>query len=200
MIIILLPIVPVSWLDNFSWLSLMPFFIIGLMIKKYYNYFFLHSTKIFIVCALMFSIFVSIWAHHTFDIYSNPIEWTIPSWIAYVKRVIIGSAGSIMVISASLSLFADKQSSNRYLQNVGTMTLGIYIIQRYLVERSAIHLGKYVDKILSPLPKVLHTIVYDILLTPAFSILVIAFSYYVILQLRKNRYTKLLFLGEKNNL
>lgn len=144
--------------------------------------------------------FVSIWAHHTFDIYSNPIEWTIPSWIAYVKRVIIGSAGSIMVISASLSLFADKQSSNRYLQNVGTMTLGIYIIQRYLVERSAIHLGKYVDKILSPLPKVLHTIVYDILLTPAFSILVIAFSYYVILQLRKNRYTKLLFLGEKNNL
>ena len=79
---------------------------------------------------------------------------------------------------------------------MGIMTLGIYIIQRYIVERAAVHLGGQMDVLLSSIPFVFRTILYDLFIAPAFSLVVVTISYWLILRIRTNKKLKTLLLGE----
>lgn len=52
------------------------------------------------------------------------------------------------------------------------------------------------DALLSSISFVSRTILYDLFITPAFSLVVIAISYWLILRIRTNKKLKTLLLGE----
>lgn len=52
------------------------------------------------------------------------------------------------------------------------------------------------DALLSSIPFVFRTILYDLFIAPAFSLVVVAISYWLIFRIRTNKKLKTLLLGE----
>lgn len=194
-IFVLICFLPVA-INFVCWFSMLPFYLLGLMVRQYAEKCEEYEQLLMWACLSIFLVLVCIWPHVTFDIYSNPIACSWDSLLAFLKRTLVGSAGSLFCYFALKRLLARSTRHYPRIEAVGTMTLGIYIIQRYIVERGAVHLGGQMDALLSSISFVSRTILYDLFITPAFSLVVIAISYWLILRIRTNKKLKTLLLGE----
>lgn len=194
-ILLLIYFLPVA-INFVCWFSMVPFYLLGLMVRQYAEKYEEYEQLLMWIFLSIFLVLVCIWPHATFDIYSNPIGWSWGALLAFLKRTLVGSAGSLFCYFALKRLFARSKRHCPRIEAVGTMTLGIYIIQRYIVERAAVHLGGQMDVLLSSIPFVFRTILYDLFIAPAFSLVVVTISYWLILRIRTNKKLKTLLLGE----
>ena len=128
----------------------------------------------------------------------HPFHFDMPSIYLFVIRTLIGTFASLLCIIL-IRLICDRLGDIglvRAFAKVGTMTLGIYIFHREIVllsNRFAVKveaLNIFGD---SDMGELFYE--YGICLTA--TLLFMAISILIILILRKNKYSRLIFLGEK---
>ena len=147
-------------------------------------------TPIFIVLLYYWSINKNIWLD--FGSVTACIRGDF-SWseflFKYLYRILIGVSGSLMIICLIFSFF--KQSENKIFKGaarIGQCTLGIYIVQTYILERI--------------IPKLIslngNTFTDHFLITPIISFIILVICYYIVKIIRLNKFTSILLLGETN--
>ena len=118
---------------------------------------------------------------------------------SFVIRCVLGLSGSAMFLSL-MRWTSDKFSDNKYvgiIAKVGSVTLGIYCIQVIMAEGAFKYLASFVDKMI-PCDGLMRIVTYDVIVTPLAALMTIVFSYLVIDQIQKNKYTRFILLGEDN--
>lgn len=160
-----------------------PYFIFGYFYHKNKQRFFLLSKKSIITLAISFIILFIFWKKDYY-IYITGMNFNIPNiLLIMIYRYLCGFIGSLLFINiiyhCNLILFKS------YFLNIGLNTMGIYIIQSYLME--------FIRKLnfVSTNP-----FLYNFFLTPLLTIIVIFLSMKTIKYFDKNKFLKYLFLGK----
>lgn len=191
---------PAGYIDFVHITTMFPYFVIGLIFFKNQEIIFYHSKCILYFSLLIFIIFSFFWQSNEYNIYTHLFEWNISYFKLYLIRTIIGTSGSISIILFVKQIIEHRQKS-RFVINfakIGNATLGIYVFQYFIIAR---FINLYCIPYISNL-NILHGtkseyIFYDFILTPIISIIILFTCYSLVLLIRKNNITKLIFLGEK---
>lgn len=184
-------------LNYVSTISMLPFFTFGILYRYYQSilekYIVITSLLCFGCYVVLFSIFDSV----DYNIYLHPFSWTM-GVKSLLIRCTIGVTGSLTIISF-IKLFSVKCFNNKYfngLAQIGSMTLGIYCVQVILAEGAFKSLAPFVERLI-PYECNIKLFVYDMIITPFASILVVTFCFLLINLIRKNKIARLILLGEK---
>lgn len=112
-------------------------------------------------------------------------------------RYVIGLSASMSIIITLRYLYIKKYCLRlqKLLAEVGTRTLGVYLIQVIFAEGVFKMLSSKADSLMAKVPYSLTICAYDIILTPIATAIVIAISYVAIELIRKKETFKLL-IGE----
>lgn len=173
-----------------------PCFLLGMMIKKSKLTESCYMPIILLLALIVFVVLSYIWCNDS-NIWTSSISLMNAllgnnSWYDfsynYIMKLAIGFAGSMLIITA-LKLLLPKQHKKIFdmLAKVGSRTLGIYILQTYLLER-------IMSRFISLEASVFNYVVG----IPLISSAVIVICYYMILVIEKNKYCALLLLGKLN--
>lgn len=194
--IIILLLLPTSVLDYVNWFSMWPFFIIGVLTNKHKHIIENHSVIILISSVILFYCFLSLWDLSEYDIYSNKTSITFEYCIIAIKRLLIGITGSFtfIIIIKKVPWNINNKIMNSIIE-VGQNTLGIYIIQRYIVERGLIKFTSLFDSISSYFTS--NLLVHYLFISPIVSIITIYVSMLIIRIVKRNKIGRLILLGEK---
>lgn len=113
-------------------------------------------------------------------------------------RCLIGLSGICVVLyGVSLIERYNTRYLNACLQKIGSMTLGIYCIQVIIAEGLLKHSSGYIEQIGLLGSTGFKYVSYNYIVTPIASILTIWICVAIIKLLKKNRFTRLIFLGEQ---
>lgn len=173
---------------------MLPFFWIGIFLKKYYSHINKHR---FIIILTTFTLFLGMLYYWdgSYTIGRSPMNKILDfkSWSFSILnldiaifRFFIGTTGSLFFIV----LFHYLYSENIYIYKIcefGKNTLGIYILQFYILEKGISCLT---------LPA-LNPFLFNFIVSPIISIIIILICSFCINIIAKNRYTNLFFLGNK---
>ena len=183
-------------LDYCNTMSMLPYFLMGILAHCFQGQMrrkkalCLSAAIIYIGCFLH-------WPLKAYTMYVFPFSYT--TILQFAIRTLIGITGSITMIY--LVWIGYRVLSNTFrekIAKVGQMTLGIYFIQLIFAEAGnkmiAPHLDLLCAKFTPPLQRVL---MYDFIITPLASFIVLVICVCVINMIRKNPMAKLLLLGEK---
>lgn len=111
-------------------------------------------------------------------------------WFKIGYKLIIGIVGSLFFFSLFLSskVLADNVKKKPIIQYIGKNTLGVYLIQTLIIEKILMHYLKFDG---------LNFWVFNFIVTPMISLVVLFICIGIIRLLKKNRWLSLLFLGSK---
>lgn len=140
--------IPNKYPLTIGFVYLYPFFIGGYYFRKYIEIINVHKLKIGLVSLLLFIVFFFSWhgMPDTFygmntSCFANGNEYFVAEGITVIQktilRIILGITASLSFVCAVLKL---KEHMNHYkksadiIQNIGRGTLGIYILQTFIVE------------------------------------------------------------------
>lgn len=190
--ILLISIAPFGNVDYLSFM--LPMFWLGYLCKRYQDTFTQYRKQWLIASILVFLALLPFWSGRL-TVYMVPIDFI--DWQTgaidttnlgiTVYRMLIGMAGSMTIFLLTPWAY-EKIASYRFtatLNNVGKSTLGMYMLQTFLLECVIHNLGIHVTTAGSFLTGFL------------FATLELFLCYQVVILLRKKRFTRLLFLGEK---
>lgn len=179
-------------------MSMLPFFLTGMLLYKLEKRFWGNKFKIAFVSAFVCAILCWRYDIVDYNMYMHPFHFDIPSIYLFVIRTLIGIFASLLCIIL-IRLICDRLGDIglvRAFAKVGTMTLGIYVFHREIVLLS----NRFAARIESlnifgdsDMGELFYE--YGICLTA--TLLFMAISILIILILRKNKYSRLIFLGEK---
>lgn len=117
------------------------FFWTGYFLKKYAACYQRHLRLISVLALLVFCFLVSMGYAHVV----NKLTWQqfTHQSLYVLTEYILGLSGSFTLIGICymLSSFLDKSTCVRHLSSIGRYTLGIYIVQIFLLERFAVHIA-----------------------------------------------------------
>lgn len=192
--ILLISIAPFGNVDYLSFM--LPMFWLGYLCKKYQNALTQYRKQWLIISALAFTTLLPFWSGRL-TVYMVPIDFV--NWQTgtidttnlgtTLYRMIVGMAGSMTFFLLAPWIYGKIAfcSFAATLNKMGKSTLGLYMLQTFLLESVIHNLGIHVTTAGSFLTGFL------------FATLELFLCYQTVLLLRKNRYTRLLFLGEKTN-
>lgn len=179
-------------------MSMLPFFLTGMLLYKLEKRFWENKFKIAFVSAFVCAILCWRYDIVDYNMYMHPFHFDIPSIYLFVIRTLIGIFASLLCVIL-IRLICDRLGDIglvRAFAKVGTMTLGIYVFHREIVLLS----NRFAARIESlnifgdsDMGELFYE--YGICLTA--TLLFMAISISIILILRKNKYSRLIFLGEK---
>lgn len=176
-------------LNYSSTISMLPFFLGGLILRKYEGWIFSHSAPIFALSCVIWMYMICSFDIPDYSIYHHPFALNGEGNFAMVLRTVAGLSGALTSLLAIRALCRNRESSvMKALAKVGSMTLGIYCIQVLFAEVGSRFFAPYLDQ----LPRVF----YDLIITSAYSIVVIAICVGLIIIIRTSKYSRLLLLGE----
>lgn len=179
-----------KYLNYNNTISMLPFFLGGLLLHKYDDWIFHHAVPILTLSCTTWMSILFFFDISDYSIYHHPFAYNGMSIFAILLRTIVGFSGSMTILLLIKNMCEHRQSFViNVLAKIGGMTLGIYCIQVLFAE-----IG---NRIFAPYLDLLPRILYDFIITPFYSIAVIVLCYYIIIQLRKNKHIRLLLLGEK---
>ena len=173
---------------NFLYFS----FCIGYLIHKYQDYSQIYKVPLFCV-SLLFFIF-AVYMHWTNPCEKVDINLLIYSPMKFIIQILVGFAGSIVVIGTCeliYKLFGKKRIAEKMLSffsTIGRYTLGIYVIQTFIIERSATAFIKLKEVVIS-------TAFTDFILIPLVGIVLCFVCYYVVRLTQPIKIINLLFYG-----
>ncbi len=168
---------------------MLPFFFGGMWLKNKLTLIERYKGYIGLACAVVFICIFPFFS--SADLFANKFfhEITFSALLHWTICITMGLTGSMMVICGCMYL--DKYFANTYclklFTKIGTYTLGIYLTQKILLELILPHFVKVSMNIT----------VYNLLFTPLVALAFLFICYYVTLSLRKTKFTRILFLGEK---
>ena len=189
---ILFNILPIGNTDNINFM--LPMFWLGYLcqiqqenINRYYQ-------KLLLASIVSFMVLLPFWSGRL-TVYMTPIhfiDWStgtvdFDNLGITLYRTAIGMAGSMVFFLAAPWVY-DKISSYHFtttLNNLGKCTLGLYWVQTFLLECTLHGIGIYVSTYES------------FVVGPILAIIELTLCYQVVLLFKKNRFTRLLLLGEK---
>ena len=156
---------------------MLPCFYIGMFLRYHLHWIELHKGIVGWGCAILFFCLFPYFS--SADLFANKFfqEITFSAWLHWAFCMTMGISGSIMVLCACMYL--DKHFSHtcclKLLNRIGNCTLGIYLIQKILLELLLPHWVKVRMNIF----------VFDLLFTPIVAILFLFLCYYVTLAFRE---------------
>lgn len=168
------------------------YFCIGYLIHKYQDYSQIYKVPLFCV-SLLFFIF-AIYMHWTNPCEKVDINLLIYSPMKFIIQILVGFAGSIVVIGICeliYKLFRKKRIAEKMLSffsTIGRYTLGIYVIQTFIIERSVTAFIKLKEVVIS-------TAFTDFILIPLVGIVLCFVCYYVVRLTQPIKIINLLFYG-----
>lgn len=196
---LLLLLLPASVLDYVHCISTLPYFLVGLLLRKRGGQFWKHKLAVCLVSATIYLTLVSLYDIQQYNMYTNPFGWRLEQLEIYAVRLIVGISGSFVALIL-LKAICDKINGTtieRQIAKVGTYTLGIYIFQYEILRFGTTFLIGVYDRlnILSGTPY--RRFFFDVVLCVPTTILIIMVSIVIIKILRKRKCLRLVFLGEK---
>lgn len=190
--VVLANILPVGNVDNVNFM--LPMFWLGYYCEKNRDALSRHRVKLLIGSLLLFAVLLPFWSERL-TIYMVPIHFV--DWSAKtvdlanlgitLYRMAIGMAGSMVFFLLAPWVYGkiEHGSVTPVFNKLGKCTLGLYWTQTFLVECVLHGIGIYVGTAAS------------FLLGPVLAAAGLALCYGVVLLLKRNRYTRLLILGER---
>lgn len=191
--VILVNILPFGDVDNVNFM--LPMFWLGYFCEKEQEVLTKHRAKLLIASVIAFAALLPFWSGRL-TVYMVPIriiDWTSGTFDfenlnITVFRMVIGMVGSMVFFLLAPWVYAKIENLRitPTLNNLGKCTLGLYWVQTFLLECTLHALGFYVSTAGS------------FLAGPVIAVIEMTLCYQVVLLLKKNRYTRLLLLGENN--
>ena len=179
--------------QRFLW----PFFILGIYIKKNYSWIEKNSAKILSVSIIVFAILLYFWKGEytiykagfppVFDIRTETINFNFNDILIVLNRWLIGIVGSF----SFFLLFKTIYKKNRLfslLEKIGKLTLGIYIIQVFILEKELSRIVNFYF---------INEQLFNWIVAPAMALLILIVCYYIVKWINKNKYLVLFLLGTR---
>lgn len=165
--------------------TLYPAFITGYILYRYKNRFSTRYTLIAAVGFLLWSVYIF------YSYFCNQEGFVLPLHFPMRDRLIdiVGRIGGAIFFFSTFSLLPQrmlKSKSIQWIGSIGTMTLGIYILQVFVLERG---MSRYIN--LDSINTVVSTLVW----CPLLSILVMVVSVLLIKLIQRNKVATTLLLG-----
>lgn len=173
----------------------LPVFWAGFFLKDYYYIFKRYANQLLLITGSIFVVCLMFW-----DGYYTMYTSGFPSLINFhtlifnftnidisIFRLFIGICGSLFFFTLFEIMYSDNMLF-RYLTKIGINTLAIYLIQRLLLEKWANELIDFPN---------MNLWVYNLLVTPLFSVIILLFCFLLIKIVQKNKYAELLLFGKK---
>ena len=194
-------------LDYIHIISMLPYFICGLILRKYMSNnnklnFKKHKQEyiLFISSLLLYILFFSAYNIEWYNMYNNPFILNTESLYKYVIRSIIGLCGafSLIIILREIYYRLSAIKFKRYTAHIGTMTLGIYVLHhRNLDVLSNKLFAQNIDCFNPAKGTFFEQWFYAILICIPIALIFIGLCIIAINIIRKSSISKLILLGEK---
>lgn len=97
-------------------------------------------------------------------------------------RIVVGLSGSLVIV---ILFYKYVKCPPSFICKIGSVTMGIYLVQRVLLERLLPQMFKYEGDV----------IVFDVIISPLFSIAIMIACYYIILLIQRSKITRQILLG-----
>ena len=192
-------IIPVAWLDNVHFISMLPYFLIGLILYRFETMFFSHKKEIFIGSSIIYLILTYNHPTQEYDMYTHLFAWDLEILKLYVLRTTIGISASfaLIIVIRELCFCLGDNAFIKFLAYIGTFTLGIYVIHMEINKFCHQYMLSYLSA-LNPYNGTPHEMLFfDYVICLPASILIMALCILAMKIIRLNKYTKLILLGEK---
>lgn len=174
-----------------------PCFIAGIAIRNYWDKIMEHSKSISAITMIIFIILLIFWSKE-FWTPTYPILYKLKAgelaevfYLAYLRsyKIFIGLTGSLFFITLFHSLIGNtKNKTIIHICRYGEYTIGIYIIQTFILETLMRRFINFDDA---------NCYMFNLVIAPVLSILVLAISTYLSILLNRNKYSAFLFAGKK---
>lgn len=180
-------------------MSMVPFFLIGMLLYKYEQSFWKKKTPIFIVSLIVCSLLGWMYDIVDYNMYMNPFRYDLHSIYLFAIRTLMGTFACFLCIILIRQL-CEQQRNGKIVQivaKIGGMTLGIYVFHREMALLSNRFAAKVEALNFFGMDNVGGYLFYEYVICLFAAILFTVLSIAIILILHKNKYTRLIFLGEK---
>ena len=171
-----------------------PCFLIGLLIRNYWEYFISHCKQILYISFITFFVMLILFSRDsplsTINMLNIELEGFTSRFYSRFYELVTGFSGAIFFISLFSKLF-NRKIENKMYDTVcywGQNTLGIYILQFVYLEM-LINGLVYFDNT--------NYFVFNFIIVPLVSLAVLLLCIVTINIVKKNKYSALLLLGEK---
>lgn len=191
--------IPAEYLDYVHCISTFPYFLTGLLIYKYEKIFVCNQKVITVSSVIIYSVLISLYRIPDYNMYNHLFGWNANALGIYAVRTLIGISGGMTAIMLMRCLFKHRKETRimKCLSEIGTCTLGIYVFHRMIV----IFINYFGLVIINKLNifegTSLDVWFYNYVICLVSAIGMLAVSYFIIQIVRKNKYLKLILLGEK---
>lgn len=190
--VLLFNLLPFGEIDNINFM--LPMFWLGYVCQREQDVINRHRKPLLIGCLIAFAAMLPFWSGRltVYMVPIHPVDWTsgtidFANLNITIYRMVIGMVGSMVFFLSAPWIYGkiEHWRITPTLNNLGKSTLGLYWVQTFLLECTLHAFGLYVSTAES------------FIAGPLIAIIELALCYQVVLLLKKNRYTRLLLLGEK---
>lgn len=171
---------------------MLPMFCLGMLcgshidwVERHHNVFLIASAVLFFILLIFWSGRLTVYMVPTQVLAGGVIDWHNLGITAY--RLLIGMAGSMMffLLARPVWHLIEGKKISALLCRIGGATLGIYVLQTFVLEMLVYSLGIYV-----PIP-------WSYIVAPVLAVAELALCYWLVLIIRRNRVSSFLFLGDQ---
>ena len=179
-------------------ISMLPFFGIGLLIRKYTKFLENQYVLIFTVTFPLIILTSILYPSRQYNVYSYPFAHTWGGLLVYIVRFIVGTIGTFSMLSLiKIIIPTCPLKVKSFIAQIGMCTLGIYLIQRIVLEIIGARFAKLLYEHIYFDRTIITDVLFDLLIAPTISVFVILLCVYIIKLLRQDKYLRILFLGEQ---
>lgn len=199
---VMIALVISMFIHDFKICSMFPYFLLGILLRKFYGDLKCRAGIIALVSGTLFLSVLPV--YYTGGYYEkgwlSPILTVMTFWIqepfdvlSCALRMILGISGTLFVIFLFqyLSAWVSFGDAGRKVAALGSETLGVYLFQTIFVELlpKYIHADVYMGGV--------NIFLYDLVFTPVVSVIVVIMIHYIIREVKKNRWLAFLILGKR---
>jgi fucose 4-O-acetylase-like acetyltransferase len=191
--VVLTHLVPVFSIDSVNFM--LPMFWAGYLCNLHQSWIDRHRIGLLVVSVLAFGVMLPFWSGRL-TVYMVPIDFfhwdtfqfDMANFGVALYRMAIGLVGSMVffLLSPDVYSWIRNWRITPVLDKLGKCTLGLYWTQTFLLECTWHSIGLYVGTEAS------------FIVAPVIALAEMVICYQAVLLLRKNRYTRLVFLGEQS--
>lgn len=177
---------------------MLPFFCIGLLIRKYPKFLENQYMLIFTVTFPLIILISMLYPSRQYNVYSYPFAHTLGGLLVYIVRFIVGTIGTFSMLSLiKIIIPTCPLKVKSFIAQIGMCTLGIYLIQRIVLEIIGARFAQLLYEHIYFDRTIITDVLFDLLIAPTISVFVILLCVYIIKLLRQDKYLRILFLGEQ---
>lgn len=180
-------------------MSMLPFFLVGMLLYKYENQFWSKQVAVISICILACGVLAFKYDIVDYNMYMHPFQFESRYLYLFAVRTLMGVCASLLciIVIRNLCNWLKNGIAVRSLAKMGGMTLGIYVYHRELTLLA----NRFASRVesLNLLGQTTEGgyLFYEYVVCSIAALLFTFISIAIIKILRRNKYSRLIFLGEK---